>query len=72
MRAIVGHDALQYNIRRAAPMHDHAHHHHHHHAHRRAPAAVPVSLLRMPAHTRLLLAAALIAMIWALVFWAVA
>ncbi|MGE0061272.1 MAG: hypothetical protein AB7T86_04255 [Xanthobacteraceae bacterium] len=54
--------------------HDHSHHsaHHHHHAgHVHPPAAVTPSLLRLSAAGRLAIAAALIAVIWLGVAWAI-
>lgn len=46
-------------------------HHHHHPGHAHPPAAVTVSLLRLSAVQRLGLAAALIALVWLAVVWAI-
>jgi hypothetical protein len=57
-------------------MNDHSHHHHdhphhHHHPdHLHPPAAVHPSILRLSALQRLGFAAALMALVWAAVFWA--
>lgn len=50
----------------------HESHHHHHHPQGEAhpPAAVAPSILRLSAGQRLGMALALIAVIWAAVFWA--
>jgi hypothetical protein len=52
--------------------HSHLHGHHHHHApgQRHPPATVGSSLLRMTVGARLSVAAVLIALIWAVVIWA--
>jgi hypothetical protein len=49
--------------------HDHRHHHPPGHSH--PPAAATLSLLRMSAAGRLAIAAAVIALLWAGVYWAV-
>ncbi|MEA2937281.1 MAG: hypothetical protein QOC56_785 [Alphaproteobacteria bacterium] len=51
------------------PPHVHGHEHHHP-GHRHPPAAVAPSILRMGAGQRLLVAAAVIALIWGAVIWA--
>ena len=51
---------------------DHPHPHHHHHPGQgHPPATVAPSILRMSAFERLALAAAMIAVLWGVVFWAV-
>jgi len=58
---------LYYNI----DMSDHHSHHHHHHAgHVHPPATVHPSILRLSMLERLAASAAVIAAIWAAVFWA--
>ena len=51
--------------------HHHSHPHHHGAGERHPAAAVPPSILRMGAVERLAIAAALIALIWTGVFWAI-
>jgi hypothetical protein len=53
-------------------VHDQTHGHHHHHAPGQGhpPAKVGPSLLRMTVGARFSIAAALIALIWAVVVWA--
>jgi hypothetical protein len=55
-------------------MSDHTHrhddHHHHHAGHAHPPATVSVSILRLSAAERLAAAAGIVALLWALVFWA--
>jgi hypothetical protein len=54
-----------------AHSHDHSHPHHHHHpggAH--PPAAVSTSILRLSVAERLAAAGIMIAVMWAVVFWA--
>jgi hypothetical protein len=46
------------------------HHHHHHAGEAHPPAALRPSILRWPVAHRLLLAAALITLLWISVFWA--
>jgi len=47
------------------------HHHHHHHSGTTHPSpALTPSLLRLSAAQRVAVAAALIALVWAAVFWA--
>ncbi len=48
----------------------HAHHHHHHPGHSHPPAAVAPSILRMSAAQRLAIAAAISAVLWVAVYWA--
>jgi hypothetical protein len=49
------------------------HRHHHHHAgHRHPPASVAPSILRLSVVARLAVAAGVIALLWAAVFWALA
>jgi len=51
--------------------HPHGHHHHHHHAgHVHPPATVHPSILRLSALERLAAAGGVIAILWAVVFWA--
>ena len=52
-------------------MSDHDHHGHHHHdpGHAHPPAGVAPSILRLSALERLGVAAGLIALLWAAVFW---
>jgi len=51
--------------------HDHyGHHHHHDPGHAHPPAGVAPSILRLSALERLGVAAGLIALLWAAVFWA--
>jgi hypothetical protein len=50
--------------------HDHAHHHHHDPDQAHPPAAVHPSILRLSAWQRLGFAAAMIAVLWAAVIWA--
>lgn len=61
-------------IRKAGtdPVMSHESHHHHHHPQGEAhpPAAIAPSILRLSAAQRLGMALALIAVIWAAVFWA--
>ena len=47
--------------------HIHQHGANHHHPH---PVVIPASLLRMSAYERLLVAAGVVAVMWAAVFWA--
>jgi hypothetical protein len=54
-----------------AHTHHHHHHHHHHPGEGHPPATVAPSILRMSGLERLALAAALIAVLWGVVFWAV-
>jgi hypothetical protein len=63
---------LYYNIAMSDHSHrHHAHSHHHHHPDQgHPPAAVHASILRLSALQRLGFAAALIALVWAAVFWA--
>ncbi len=50
-------------------MSDHRHHHHHPgHAH--PPAAIGASILRQSAAGRLAVAAGVVAVLWAIIFWA--
>ena len=55
-------------------MSDHSHHGHHHHHHHpgqvHPPASVHPSILRLSVFERLGIVSALIAAIWAAVFWA--
>jgi hypothetical protein len=55
-------------------MTDHSHHHHHHHrpGEGHPPASVSMSILRLSALERLAAAGIAIAMIWGVVFWAMA
>ncbi len=50
--------------------HDHRGHHHHHPGHVHPPALVQASILRLSAAERLGIAAGLIVLLWAAVFWA--
>jgi hypothetical protein len=51
--------------------HNHPHHHHHHHAgHVHPPATVHPSILRLSALERLVASGVVIAILWAVVFWA--
>jgi len=60
---------LYYNMLMAERDHHHDHSHHHPgHAH--PPAALHVSLLRMSAAQRLGFAVAVMALLWAVAFWA--
>ena len=52
------------------PTHVHPHHHHHHPGQGHPPAAVSPSILRMSILERLAIAAALIALLWGVVVWA--
>jgi len=56
------------------PTHVHPQHHHHHHHHHSGeghpPASVSPSILRMSVVERLAIAAALIALLWGAVLWA--
>jgi hypothetical protein len=58
----------------AMPTHVHPQHHHHHHHHHSGeghpPASVSPSILRMSVVERLAIAAALIALLWGAVLWA--
>lgn len=47
-------------------------HHHHHPGHAHPTAQIGPSILRMSAPQRLVYAGALIALLWAAVFWALA
>jgi hypothetical protein len=52
--------------------HNQPHHHHHHHAgHVHPPATVHPSILRLSALERLVASAVVIAILWAVVFWAI-
>jgi hypothetical protein len=51
-------------------MTDHGHHHHHHPGHVHPPAALTSSILRLSALQRLAVSAGLVALIWAVAFWA--
>jgi hypothetical protein len=67
--ALEGKFMLYYNI----CMSDHGHRGHHHHhdpGHAHPPAGIAPSILRLSALERLGVAAALIALLWAAVFWA--
>jgi hypothetical protein len=48
----------------------HVHHHHHHPGEGHPPATISPSILRMAALERLAVAAAVIALIWGAVLWA--
>jgi hypothetical protein len=48
----------------------HSVHHHHHSGHVHPPASVHPSILRLSAVERLGVAAGLIALVWAVAFWA--
>ena len=50
--------------------HTHIHEHHHHPGQGHPPATVSGSILRLSAFERLAAAGAMIAVIWAAVFWA--
>jgi len=50
-------------------MSDHPHHHHHP-GHVHPPASVHPSILRLSAPERLIAAAGVVAVLWAIVFWA--
>jgi hypothetical protein len=52
--------------------HYHGHHHHHEPGEGHPPAAISPSILRLSAAERLAAAGVLIAVIWAVVFWAMA
>jgi len=59
---------LYYNINMSE---HHAHHHHHHHpGHVHPPASVHPSILRLSVPERLGASAVVIALIWAVAFWA--
>jgi hypothetical protein len=54
-------------------IHEHAHHHHHHlPGEGHPPASISPSILRLSAAERLAAAGVVIAVIWAVVFWAMA
>jgi hypothetical protein len=67
---------LRYNVgavaasREAMPTHVHPHQHHRHPGQGHPPATVSPSMLRMAVAERLAVAAALIVLLWAAVFWA--
>lgn len=68
LRTLEHEGMLYYNI--SMDHHYHHGHRHHHPGHVHPPASVQASILRLSAAERLGIAAGLIAILWAAVFWA--